>query len=334
MIAKQIKGKDFYGLLIYHEEKVKAGNAHVLDTNIDLDEVISMTKEFNIVRQLRPRLQKAVYHVSLNLPPTDKLSDIEFSALAEDYLQGMGFDDNQYLIYMHTDQEHQHVHIIANRVKFSGGVVSDSGDYKRSQKLVRKLERKYRLTQLAENTNREKAALTQQEIEKAIRTGQVPVKLILQKHVRESLEQAKNIGQFIDHLQAKEIEPKFSISKSTERVMGISFKYDDIIFKGSSLGRKFSWNNIIKQIDYEQVRDSTIIFKNNAAERGTQKDANSSKGEARTSCKGAQLVSYSTKVNFKTSRTDGFEVEINPSELSRTNGLSLEKKGSSLKQLL
>lgn len=272
MIAKQIKGKDFYGLIVYHDKKVKTGKAYVLDSNIEIGKPVDMTKEFNVVRQLRPNLGKAVYHVSLNLPPGDQLSDKDFSSLADDYLNGMGFEDNQYLIYMHTDQEHQHLHIIANRVMFSGDVVSDSGDYKRSQKLVRELERKYRLTVLSDNSFREKAALTQNEIAKALRTGDIPVKNLLQERVKVALKSANNVKEFIDKLKRVGVTPKFNISKSTDRVMGISFKYKDIIYKGSTLGRKFSWNNILKQIDYEQSRDSTIIFKTNSAEQGIKED--------------------------------------------------------------
>lgn len=146
MIAKQIKGKDFYGVLAYNEKKVGQGMGYVLDTNITYGKTVDMTQEFNIVRQLRPRLGKAVYHVSLSLPYEDTLSDKQFTSLGMDYLKGMGFDDNQYIIYGHRDQEHEHIHIIANRVKFSGELVRDSKDYERSERLVRKLELNYSLS--------------------------------------------------------------------------------------------------------------------------------------------------------------------------------------------
>ncbi|WP_036156490.1 relaxase/mobilization nuclease domain-containing protein [Maribacter forsetii] len=295
MIAKQIKGKDFYGLIVYHDKKVKTGKAYVLDSNIEMGKPVDMTKEFNVVRQLRPNLGKAVYHVSLNLPPGDQLSDKDFSSLADDYLNGMGFEDNQYLIYMHTDQEHQHLHIIANRVMFSGDVVSDSGDYKRSQKLVRELERKYRLTVLSDNLFREKAALTQNEIAKALRTGDIPVKNLLQERVKVALKSANNVKEFIDKLKRVGVTPQFKISKSTDRVMGISFKYKDIIYKGSTLGRKFSWNNILKQIDYEQSRDRTIIFKTNSAERGNKEDINDFKKKSKINSLRAREVDGKSK---------------------------------------
>lgn len=267
MIAKQIKGKDFYGLLAYNQKKVELGQAVVLDANIDLGSAVEMSKEFNLVRQLRPRLGKAVYHVSLNLPPDEKMNDKNFVSMGLDYLKGMGFDDNQYIIYRHDDQSHQHIHIVANRVKFSGDLVSDSKDYERSERLVRTLEQKYGLSLLPDEPLERKAALTQKEIEKTLRTGTAPIKTTLQHQLMEALKRSENIEEFIYQMQLREIGPKFNISKTTGRVSGVSFSYEGVIYKGSSLGRQYSWNNIIKHIDYEQIRDRAVILQTNAAEQ-------------------------------------------------------------------
>ncbi|RPG31135.1 MAG: hypothetical protein CBB72_012630 [Muricauda sp. TMED12] len=271
MIAKIIKGKDFYGVLAYNEKKVEQGQGTVIDANIAQGNTIDKTKEFNLIRQLRPRLAKAVCHVSLNLPHTDNLSDCEFASLGFDYLKGMGFDDNQYITYRHTDQEHHHIHIVANRVKLSGDLVDDSRDLYRSKQLVRELERKYNLTQLQDKNLTKGAALTQKEVEKAIRTSKPPIKLILQQHLENVLSESKDVAGFIDGLKQRNIFPKFNISKRTGRVTGISFRYGNVIYKGSTLGRKYSWNNILKHIDYGQDRDCSIILENNIAERRAER---------------------------------------------------------------
>lgn len=281
MIAKQIIGKDFYGLLAYNQKKVESGEAVILDSNIDLGSTVEMTEDFNIVRELRPRLGRAVYHVSLNLAPGEQLSNSQFLSLGEDYLKEMGFDDNQYIIYRHNDQSHQHIHIVANRVKLSGALVSDSKDYERSERLVRKLEKKYGLSELPNMTLEREAALTQKEIEKSLRTGNPPIKSMLQYQLREALKYSTTAEEFIYQLRSRDIRPRFNISKTTGRVSGISFKYEGVIYKGSSLGRKYSWNNIIKQIDYEQIRDRTIILENNHSEQGNKGVATSDTGPSR-----------------------------------------------------
>ncbi len=271
MIAKQIKGKDFYGVLAYNQKKVDKEKGSVLDSNLASTSVIMQTKEFNVVRQLRPNLSKAVYHTSLNLPYSDKLSDNDFTDLAKDYLEGMGFDDNQYILYKHNDQDHSHIHIVANRVKYSGEVVSDSQDFKRSEALVRKLELKYNLTILVQKE--ESNALTKGEIEKCLRTGEPPERLELQNILTEILKVKRSIDDFEKRLKEKNVGVKYNQS-STGKISGISFKYKEIVFKGSKVHRKFSWNSIKKQIRNEQNRNHTALHTISGGIGKNQQEAN------------------------------------------------------------
>lgn len=269
MIAKQIKGKDFYGVLMYNQEKVNAGFGSVLESNINAGSVIQQTKEFNIVRQQKPNLSKAVYHVSLNLTYSDKLTDEEFTNLARDYIIGNGFDDNQYIVYKHLDQEHPHVHIVANRVKFSGEVVSDSQDYKRSEALVRKLEKKYNLTQFV--PKQESNVLSKGEIEKCFRTGNVPERLELQNIILEILIQNANLKDFIKKLKRKGVQVKLNQS-TTGFISGISFEFKGTNYKGSNVHKKLSWNNIKNKLNnYEQIRDHSIIPEVTTGNRANEK---------------------------------------------------------------
>jgi len=277
MIAKIIKGKDFYGVLAYNDQKVRQGSANIIDTNIGLGSTIKNTNNFNMVRALRPNLGKAVLHVSLNLPYQDTLSDKEFANLGHDYLKGMGFDDNQYIIYRHNDQKHQHIHIIANRVSYSGKVVSDAKDLFRSKNILRKLEVDYKLTQLDGTIVKKESPISQKEIEKALRTGNAPIRYILLEKVKHVIHKSENTQGFIEKLNAQNVRPKFNVSRTTGRVSGISFEFEGIIYKGSTLGRGYSWNNIIKQIDYEQIRDRAIVLQTNAAEQGDVRGINSAK---------------------------------------------------------
>lgn len=260
MIGKQVKGKDFYGVLKYNQNKVDKGEAIVLDTNLASNSVVQQAKEFNVIRQLKSNLSKAVYHVSLNLPykDTNKLSNHEFSNLARDYLEGMGFDENQYIVYKHFDVDHSHIHIVANRVNFSGNVVSDSQDYKRSEAIIRKLEQKYNLSELIRK--QESNVLSKGEIEKCLRTGDVPERLELQNILLEILNQDLLMKDFIDRLKLKGVNVKINQSLTTGFISGISFEYKGTFYKGSKIHKNFSWNNIkTKIITNEQNRNHSII---------------------------------------------------------------------------
>lgn len=273
MVGKQVKGKDFFFVLKYNQNKVDKGEAIFLDSNLSSESVIKQTKEFNIVRQQKPNLSKAVYHVSLNLPYEDsnKLSDEKFSSLGRDYLEGMGFNENQYVIYKHFDQDHSHIHIVANRVKFSGNVVSDSQDYKRSETLVRKLEQKYSLTELIEKNLSN--VLTKGEIEKCLRTGDVPERLQLQNIIAEILLQKVTLDEFLERLKKQKVKTKLNKS-STGTISGISFEFKETTYKGSKVHRSLSWNNITKKlINNEQKRDHNAISTNNIENREVRKEA-------------------------------------------------------------
>ena len=279
MIGKITIGKDFYGVLVYNEKKVNGGIGYVIDSNIEHSTAVNMTQEFNLIRQLRPGLGNAVLHVSLNLPHSEQLNDKEFASIGCDYLMKMGFDNNQFIMYRHTDTKHEYIHIVANRVRYSGRLVSDSNIKRRSREVINDLERKYGLTQISTKATATKS-LDQREIEKTLRTGNVPIKLILQDKIGLAIEKASNTSEFISMLESNGISPRFNISKTTGRVSGISFNYQGIVYKGSTLGKKYSWNSIVKQIDYGQDRDRSIILSTNGKERGTDRASEGNLGTA------------------------------------------------------
>ena len=279
MIGKITIGKDFYGVLVYNEKKVNGGIGYVIDSNIEHSTAVNMTQEFNLIRQLRPGLGNAVLHVSLNLPYSDQLDDKEFASLGCDYLMKMGFDNNQFIMYRHTDTEHEHIHIVANRVRYSGRITNDSNIKRRSRKVLNDLERNYGLTQISIKACAKKS-LDHKEIEKTLRTGGLPIKLILQERIGLAISRATDTTEFVKLLQELSISPRFNISKTTGRVSGISFNYQGIVYKGSTLGKKYSWNSIVKQIDYGQDRDRSIILSTNGKERGTDRASEGNLGTA------------------------------------------------------
>lgn len=273
MIAKQIIGKDFYGVLMYNQKKVDRGEAIVLDSNLSAHSVVKQTKEFNVIRQLKPNLSRTVYHVSLNLPFSDseKLSNEDFANLNRDFLGGMGFDDNQYVIFLHKDTGLLHTHVVANRVKYDGNVVSDSQNYKRSEALVRKLEIKYDLTKLV--LKQETNVLSRGEIEKCIRTGDLPERLELQSIIFEILRENLSLQFFIKKLKARGVETKLNNS-STGYISGISFLYKEVPYKGSDIHKNISWNKIKTKLkNYEQNRNNSIVPEIDTGIRASKENA-------------------------------------------------------------
>jgi Relaxase/Mobilisation nuclease domain len=142
MIGKQFKGKVFYPVLAYALGKQ---GAKLIGSNMANVQPVSLAKEFDFFRRLNPAVDRCMYHASLSLPPPDHMESADWHTLAQKYLQQMGFDDNQYVVVRHCDRAHDHVHIIASRIKLDGSCVSDSWDHYRIQAVIRELEQEFNL---------------------------------------------------------------------------------------------------------------------------------------------------------------------------------------------
>ncbi|MFL9458423.1 relaxase/mobilization nuclease domain-containing protein [Tolypothrix bouteillei VB521301_2] len=77
----------------------------------------------------------------------EHLSDSQYSYVAKDYLKDMGYlpkDESlhatsQYVVVRHSDRNHEHLHIIASRIRLDGSLVNDSYDYFNSQVSTRRI---------------------------------------------------------------------------------------------------------------------------------------------------------------------------------------------------
>ena len=108
MIIKQIKGENFTPLCIYQFQKIDKKEAEIIDSNMLGDSALSLSREFNISADQRPNLKKTVYHASLSIHPEEKLTNNQFRKIGKEFLQKMGFDNNQYLMVRHYDSKHPH----------------------------------------------------------------------------------------------------------------------------------------------------------------------------------------------------------------------------------
>lgn len=143
MIVKITKGKGWRGAHSYISNK--PGSILVCSNmpNIDTKAASAQIATF---RSLRPTLNKAIAHFSLSVPPDDRnLTCAEWETIATEFLLDMGFDDCPHVVYRHTDTDHDHIHILALRINSSGETVSDKHDFKRAEKIARKLEQRHQL---------------------------------------------------------------------------------------------------------------------------------------------------------------------------------------------
>ncbi len=158
MIAKIGKGANMIGAISYNQLKVDKENGQVLLTHKIAEMLNGNYTTAYLNRYFKPYLlannktEKPVRHISLNPDPADKVSDEQFRNMAEQYMREMGYGNQPYVVFKHTDIERAHIHIVTTCVQLNGTKIPDSYDHPRSMAVCRKLEQQYNLKPATEQS--------------------------------------------------------------------------------------------------------------------------------------------------------------------------------------
>lgn len=151
MVAKISYGSSLYGALAYNGEKVNEGVAKVLETNKVFSpadgghDITACMQDFLACMPSHVLTKKPVIHISLNPHPDDKLSDEQFSAIALEYIEKMGYGNQPFVVYKHEDIDRHHLHIVTLAVDERGKKINDGNNFYKSKRITREIERKYGL---------------------------------------------------------------------------------------------------------------------------------------------------------------------------------------------
>ena len=151
MIAKIGRGANMIGALSYNQHKVDKENGHILDTQRIMETpdgrytVAQLYRSFEPYFMANKRTEKPVLHISLNPDPTDKVSDTQFIKMAQEYMERMGYGEQPYIVFKHTDIDRTHIHIVSTCVDRYGKKIPDQYEKLRSMEVCRALEQKYNL---------------------------------------------------------------------------------------------------------------------------------------------------------------------------------------------
>ncbi|WP_245246333.1 relaxase/mobilization nuclease domain-containing protein [Nostoc sp. ATCC 53789] len=270
MIGNQTKGRGFRGLLNYLESQK---DAKLIGGNMGGNNARALAREFKISRQLNPEADRVVYHASLSLPDNERLDELTWNELANRYLEEMGFDSNQYVVYRHSNTEHDHIHICASRIRLDNGkIVHDSWDYKRSETIIRQLEQDYGLQQTQsshEKLSRNPSIGQQKRLEREhseyingerLTPQERPIKQQLQELIDRATIDKLTMPQLVERLQLQGVEVRHGLTRNGKS-KGISYSWNDQKFSGTSLGPAYTFPGLQKHkgIDYQPQRDDELI---------------------------------------------------------------------------
>lgn len=151
MIAKIGRSENLYGALAYNQLKVEHENGKILFANKMIETANGRYSVAQLAQSFAPYLianrntEKHTLHISLNPDPNDKVSDDKFREMAEQYMREMGYGDQPFVVFKHTDIDRSHIHIVSVCVDEKGKKISDKFEKMRSMNVCRELEKQHGL---------------------------------------------------------------------------------------------------------------------------------------------------------------------------------------------
>ena len=238
----------------------------------DESDLTEMIKEFDQVETLR-RLSidsdkpiKPVFHAMLSLRPGESLTTAQWRTAVQNYMSDLGFDEtNQYVAVMHQDKDHQHVHIVANRIRLNDdfSMVKDSNERSVSLDSVSKIEDRFNLSKAPKPKDTWGVSITHAELQASIRDNDLPLKHKMIAKIAGAIEstQATNgdMFDFVRALRKQKVYIHLTLDDQNQP-KGISFEFDGKHISGRQLKRsRLTWHKLTTQegikYDPETIRE-------------------------------------------------------------------------------
>ncbi len=129
MVVRMKCGKSIRGAISYNEAKVRDGSAELIlaskfGCEVSVLPFSQKLKRFELLNDNCTRSAYNTMHLSLNFSPEDQLDNEQLQQIASDYMRRIGFGDQPYLVYRHSDTNHDHIHIVTTPVLPSGRTIN------------------------------------------------------------------------------------------------------------------------------------------------------------------------------------------------------------------
>jgi hypothetical protein len=203
-----------------------------------------MVEDFEHQRNLRPEKHQAVFHAVLSFYPGEKVPDDKMVRIAEQYLERIGMVNTQYAVTKHTDKDHLHMHVIANRVDNEGHSIAEGWIGLKAKNVAKELTQEHELVAVKEKN----LDLTHH---RALQPAEAK-RYHIYEAIANSLERSNNFAQLERKLLRKGIETRFRYNDQTQEPEGISFRFGKQCFKGSQIDRQFTFKGLQRQFEARQ----------------------------------------------------------------------------------
>ncbi|MCC5668727.1 relaxase/mobilization nuclease domain-containing protein [Nostoc sp. CHAB 5784] len=261
-------------------------DAAIVDTNMMGTNPDEFNQQFLNIKYTKKAVKRQCAHLIISIAHRldyhEHLSDSQYSYVAREYLKDMGYlpkeessvaATSQFVAVRHHDRNHEHLHIIASRIRLDGSLVNDSYDYFNSQVSTRRIAAKLGL-EVTPTTNEAVTSKLEQEYgittltspnrSKSIRAvnskHKTPTsKEIIRQAIGEAIKDSPTVSTFIQRLEENNIGvlPKMQ----GEELLGFTYIHNDVKIAGYQVYKPYSWNKLRSGygIMYDQDKDQEII---------------------------------------------------------------------------
>jgi hypothetical protein len=195
-----------------------------------------MARDFEMIHGLHSGIGKPVFHGVLDFHRDERLDDGRMAEIGRKFLPEVGIIDTQCAIVKHLDTDHRHLHLVANRVDFSGHPIDNFPERLRSIEAVEKLVREYDLVPMG----RKNLRLINFDGLGASETR----KYAIYRSITEYLPGCRDLEELEQRLLRLGIETRYRTDQQTGQKIGISFRYQNEAFKGKEIDRDFTMGRL------------------------------------------------------------------------------------------
>lgn len=130
----------------YNERKVSSGDAELLATVNKRACDASIQDTFRFLENRNIRSKDVSFHMSVNPSETDGMTPEMALDFINKLMDGLGYGNQPYAVYRHTDIDREHYHVVSVKVNEDGKKISDFQDKRKAMDLTRKYAEKYGYT--------------------------------------------------------------------------------------------------------------------------------------------------------------------------------------------
>lgn len=245
------------------DSQERKDNATVLCSNMDTLNPKEIIESFQEQAKLNNKVKKPVFHAFLSFHKNDAehLDKDLLVSIVLDYVKEMGLSQTQFAAFLHTDTEHPHIHLVANRIMNNGQRYKDSMEGFRGKQICQKITKKYRLTpadHLKQEENHGIISGTKYEL-----NPKENFKKRLKPIIQSLLKEVDSLEDFKDKMEDLGIKVKIKQDSNGNNV-GVSFGEiqedgSSMWVKGSEVDRQFSAKNLTSAIENKHDNQQEII---------------------------------------------------------------------------